>query len=143
MRIGLPRNEWDNYICKHLPFKKDCTNDTNYDIIANHHVWSPVIEQVLPRATKITILREPLSQLVSAFQYFGASEFRIVGHRNDKNLESFEKLIESSIPSGGKVAIRENTHNPMAFDLGLSEMYRDKSEQELADWLVDYYDPGL
>jgi hypothetical protein len=62
--------------------------------------------------------------------------------RNDKNLESFEKLIENSIPSK-KVAIRENTHNPMAFDLGLSEMYRDKSEQKLADWLVDYYDPGL
>ena len=28
----------------------------------------------------------------------------------------------------------------MAFDLGLSEMYRDKSEEELADWLVEYYD---
>jgi galactose-3-O-sulfotransferase 2 len=139
LRIGLPRNE-GNYICKHQPFKKDCTNDTNFDIIANHHVWSPVIEQVLPRATKITILREPLSQLVSAFQYFPANIFQTNGHRNDKNLESFENFIENSIPSGEKVVIRENTHNPMAFDLGLSGLYRDKSEKELADWLVDYYD---
>jgi len=139
LRIGLPKNE-GNYICKHQPFKKDCTNDKNYDIIANHHVWSPVIEQVLPRATKITILREPLSQLVSAFQYFPAHIFPINGFRNYKNLESFEKFIQNSISSAGKVAIRENTHNPMAFDLGLSGMYRDKSEKELADWLVDYYD---
>jgi len=28
----------------------------------------------------------------------------------------------------------------MAFDLGLSAMYNYKSEEELADWLVDYYD---
>ena len=86
------------------------------------------------------MLREPLSQLVSAFQYFPATVFPINGHRNDKNLQSFEKFIENSIPSDGKVAIRENTRNPMTFDLGLSEMYRDKSEKELADWLVDYYD---
>jgi hypothetical protein len=99
-----------------------------------------VIEQVLPKATKITILREPLAQLVSAFQYFPENIFPINGHRNDKSLESFEKFIENSILSGAKVAIRENTHNPMAFDLGLTAMYRDKSEKQLADWLVDYYD---
>jgi len=96
-----------------------------------------VIEQVLPKATKITILREPLSQLVSAFQYFSNSVFPIDGHQNDKSLESF---INNSTLSTAKVAIHENTHNPMAFDLGLSGMYRDKSEEEIADWLVDYYD---
>ena len=52
-----------------------------------------------------------------------------------------ENFINSNAETGAsKVDIRENTKNPMAFDLGLSAMYRDKSEEELADWLVLYYD---
>ena len=137
MKIGFPKYEKDNYICKHKPFKKDCITQTSYEIIANHHVWSPVVDQVLPNATKITILREPLSQLVSAFQYFGPRIFSVNGLPNE---QSFEKFIYATAPSSGKAAIRENTHNPMAFDLGLSAMYNYKSEEELADWLVDYYD---
>ena len=137
LRIGFPKNKDDNYICHSVPFKKDCTNRKNYDVIINHHVWSPVIDEVLPNATKITILREPLSQLVSAFQYFPPSLFT----QNKINLKSFEDFINStSATEASKVEIRENTHNPMAFDLGLSPMYRDKTEEELADWLVGYYD---
>ena len=85
LRIGFPKNKDDNYICHSVPFKKDCTNRKNYDVIINHHVWSPVIDEVLPKATKITILREPLSQLVSAFQYFPAYVF----HHKNKTVQSF------------------------------------------------------
>ncbi|CBY42607.1 unnamed protein product [Oikopleura dioica] len=137
LKIGFPKYEKDNYICKHKPFEKDCITQTSYEIIANHHVWSPVVDQVLPNATKITILREPVSQIVSAFQYFGPRIFSVNGVPNE---QSFEKFINATAPSSGKAAIRENTHNPMAFDLGLSAMYIYKSEEELADWLVDYYD---
>ncbi|CAG5102761.1 Oidioi.mRNA.OKI2018_I69.chr1.g454.t1.cds [Oikopleura dioica] len=151
LKIGFPKLKLKgrtNYICKHVPFKPSCIDEVQYNVIANHHVWSPEIDRVLPNATKITILREPISQFVSAFEYFGKSVFGFDG--KSPTAAALEKYIERTSPSlseinnqstkNKKARIAENTQNPMAFDLGLSYMYKTKTEDDLGEWLVDYYD---
>ena len=42
LRVGFPKKEErTNYICKHVPFKPSCIDELNYNVIVNHHVWSP------------------------------------------------------------------------------------------------------
>ncbi|CAG5110447.1 Oidioi.mRNA.OKI2018_I69.chr2.g4848.t1.cds [Oikopleura dioica] len=145
LRVGFPKLQLKgrtNYLCKHRPFQLSCTDEHNYNVIANHHVWSKEIDRALPNATKITILREPLSQFVSAFEYFGNAVFGV--NEKGQTAGTLERFIAKTSPriidNTRKAVISENTRNPAAFDLGLSYMYRTMSEDELGKWLVDYYD---
>ena len=71
LTVGLPKGD-EVYLCKHRPIKANCTDepDGNYQVIANHHVWSRFIDKALPTAKKITILRDPITQTISAWFYF-------------------------------------------------------------------------
>lgn len=118
LTVGLPMDGKDVYLCKHKLFRRDCTDEENYQVIANHHIWSPVVDEVLPDAKKITILRDPLTQTLSSFFYF---DNRVLGiGKTDKSLAVFEEYVgrKNIGKKIGSAIFRENSHNPSAFDLG-------------------------
>ena len=48
------------------------------DILTNHVDWSPEINETMPNSKQITIVRDPIQQFISAFEYYHKSgkEFR-------------------------------------------------------------------
>ena len=44
--------------------------DFRPDILTNHVDWSPEILKVMPNSKQITIVRDPIEQFISAFEYY-------------------------------------------------------------------------
>ena len=43
------------------------------DILTNHVDWSPEINETMPNSKQITIVRDPIQQFISAFEYYHKS----------------------------------------------------------------------
>jgi len=127
--LAFPENGEVTF-CQGMPFRANCSLEKEYEVIANHHKWSPVIDKVLPTAKKITILREPISQTISSFFYFHYKDIK-EKTRNRTTFERFirrifhTKILENSMPyfslatkSAKQNEFRRFTHNPNALDLG-------------------------
>ena len=58
--------------------------DFRPDILTNHVDWSPEILKVMPNSKQITIVRDPIQQFISAFEYYHKSgkEFEKQIHMN-------------------------------------------------------------
>lgn len=127
LRLAFPKSGEVTF-CQGMPFRADCVAEKEYEVIANHNKWSPVIDQVLPTAKKISILREPISQTISAFFFF---ERKFIKEKT-RNLTTFENFVRRDFPvkrSGLPTfnlekqrmdynEFRTFTHNPQALDLG-------------------------
>ena len=119
LTIGLPKR--GVVLCEgSAGFHADCTDEPegDYDVIANHNNWervkflfilftklkkkrsvnfnpskSPYVDEALPLASKITVIRHPLSQLVSSFHYFFKRQYKKKGV-NEISIENFEKSMK-------------------------------------------------
>ena len=64
--------------------------DFRPDILTNHVDWSPEILKVMPSSKQITIVRDPIQQFISAFEYYhkqGSTDRRSV--RDDLRFSKF------------------------------------------------------
>jgi hypothetical protein len=127
LRLAFPKNG-DVTFCEGASFRADCVAQEEYEVIANHNKWSPIIDEVLPTAKKISILREPISQTISGFFFF---ERKFIKEKT-KNITTFEHFVRrdfpvkrSGLPTFNRETLRMDynefrhfTHNPQALDLG-------------------------
>ncbi|CAG5111182.1 Oidioi.mRNA.OKI2018_I69.chr2.g5514.t1.cds [Oikopleura dioica] len=146
LTIGLSTGEDPVMLCGGRDgFHRGCTDppDGQYDVLASHNNWSPYVDKVLPIASKVTVIRHPLNQVVSHFHYF-FHQWHRMGVK-ERTVEQFErallkirgnKIFPESQGESMKNFISQNT-----FDLGLSRIQPPKSTiEEAADWATDYYD---
>ena len=82
LTIALPK-EYGKHIITQSFFnrnllQKPLDRDIYPDILTNHVRYSSDIEKTFPTAKKITIVRDPVGQFVSEFEYFHhlGTEFR-------------------------------------------------------------------
>ena len=54
------------------------------DILTNHVDWSPEINETMPNSIQITIVRDPIQQFISAFEYYHKS-----GKEFEQQIEKF------------------------------------------------------
>jgi hypothetical protein len=145
LRLAFPKHGYTFCGSTEEPFHESCTWEKSgeFQVIANHHVWSPVIDQVLPSAKKITILREPISQTISVFCYV----IENVVKEEIRNLTTFNHFIRGSFNEYPNFRLQDSpiftpeyakrmsdmiaqmltppqfraiTHNPNAVDMGKS-----------------------
>jgi len=143
LTIGLPKS--GVVLCKgSTGFHAGCTEtpEGEYDVIGNHNNWSPYVDEALPYASKITVIRHPVGQHVSSFHFFFHDRYEKKGIHNI-SVENFEKSMKQlhgkvMFPNtrweSAKGLISQNT-----FDLGLGELGKNTIE-EAAKWAVNYYD---
>ena len=99
----------------------------NYSILANHAVYSKAaFESTMPSGTMyVGILREPFSQFLSAFQYYGARDALSV-HGNN-SVEKIQRFLEQPQVYMRRVAAYDKARgfyhlqNHQARDFGLNE----------------------
>lgn len=132
------QNPWDN---THLgwpnlyPGRSQPSPNHQFDLVVNHMVWNPklVTQYVKRHPFVFTVLREPLSQAQSAFNYF-----KPAGPGWALLLQRMEDL---RMMSGNAEAAR--FRNPQAFDLGwynsLGAMQGatviDQDDEHIAAWV--------
>ena len=97
----------------------------NYSILANHAVYNKTaFESTMPSGTMyVGILREPFSQFLSAFQYYGASDAFSV--RGNNSVEKIQRFLEQPrvymSRSYNKAHGFSHLRNHQARDYGLKE----------------------
>ena len=114
-----------------------------FDILCNHIVYNEqlITASMHPDTKFVAIVRQPLSQFVSAFEYY-----RNVFHLSYlKNIPSWDPILTyMKDPIEWEVPIRRSyTHNRMSFDfgMGMSELYGDRVRiSEYLDYLNDTFD---
>ena len=85
--LGWPRVFSQTYVL-------NITKGEKYSILANHAVYNKAaFESTMPPGTMyVGILREPFSQFLSAFQYYGASDAFSV--RGNNSVEKIQRFLE-------------------------------------------------
>ena len=89
-----------------------------YDILDNHAVYNrPEMDKIVPNATYITIIRDPVSQLESAFGYFEMAKG--MGVSNASN--PFDKFMQNPYHyyNTTNYTMKLRSRNGQLFDLGL------------------------
>jgi hypothetical protein len=68
--LNVPFNE--NMVCKPLRTGFSTVANVSFQLFAAHSIWNAAaIDQLIPSAHKITVLREPVSAFESFFMYAG------------------------------------------------------------------------
>ncbi|XP_072025270.1 galactose-3-O-sulfotransferase 2-like [Amphiura filiformis] len=89
----------------------------HYDMLVNHALYNrPELEKVIPNATYVTILRDPVSQLESAFGYFEMAK----GMGLSKKQEPFEIFMNNPLHyyTRKDYNMKTRSRNGQLFDLG-------------------------
>jgi len=145
LKLAFPKHGYTFCGSTEEPFHEACTWEKpgEFQVIANHHVLSPVIDYVLPSAKKITILRQPISQTISVFCYVqehvikeeirNLTTFNHFIRRNFNEYPNFniqdspiftpeyaKRMSEMIALSLKPPKFRAITHNPNAVDMGKS-----------------------
>ncbi|XP_070564820.1 galactosylceramide sulfotransferase-like [Ptychodera flava] len=121
-----------------------------YDMLTNHVRYNrPEMDEVIPNATYVTILRHPVNHFESAFSYFGW-DLSMVNKENP--IEIFMENPQTYLDK--KVYFWYQSHNGQLFDLGMDtadtnddkrvDAYIQKLNSEMDVVLVaDYFDQSL
>ncbi|XP_070564860.1 galactosylceramide sulfotransferase-like [Ptychodera flava] len=121
-----------------------------YDMLTNHVRYNrPEMDDVIPNATYVTIIRHPVKHFESAFSYFQWG--RLIKDSNDK-IAKFMENPQTYLDK--KVYFWYQSHNGQLFDLGMDtadtnddkkvDAYIQKLNSEMDLVLVaDYFDQSL
>ncbi|XP_072016905.1 uncharacterized protein [Amphiura filiformis] len=88
-----------------------------YDMLVNHAIYyRPELDRTVPNASYVTILRDPVSQLESAFGYFEMAK----GMHLSKERNAFEIFINNPLHyyTTKKYNMKSGSKNGQLFDLG-------------------------
>ncbi|XP_072027109.1 galactose-3-O-sulfotransferase 2-like isoform X2 [Amphiura filiformis] len=89
----------------------------HYDMLVNHAIYNrPELDRVIPNATYVTILRDPVPQLESAFGYFEMAK----GMGLSKKQEPFEIFMNNPLHyyTTKDYNMKTRSRNGQLFDLG-------------------------
>ena len=109
--------------------RKTTTNSTNwdreldgFDLLSSHARYNRhELEVVVPKAKYITIIREPVAQFKSSFEYFGFSKFF---NESIKAQESpIDVFFRNPKQNLEKIRGEAYLHNQQIFDLGLESQF--------------------
>ncbi|CAG5076849.1 Oidioi.mRNA.OKI2018_I69.PAR.g8566.t1.cds [Oikopleura dioica] len=142
LTIGVPKSGRQHHLLGYPHFfNKNMLQKTPtpVQLIASHVRFSEDINEVLPNATRITILRNPVEQFVSNFFFF----HKIAPF---KDLEESISGLEEFFKSPRKYFARKSWGQWMAknsnfFDLGFSNDISNESEiREKVEKTIEYFD---
>jgi hypothetical protein len=136
-----------------MVFKRS-SNQTQYNIISNHLIYQrQELDRIVPGATYITILRDPVARFESTFGYYEIEK--------KLQLQNFSNPLTEFMSKPGyyyqksKMTIKHQLRNGMAFSLGLPSHITNWSDQDIQEsirrldkefdlvLITDYYDESL
>lgn len=74
------------------------------DILTNHVDWSPEINETMPNSKQITIVRDPIQQFISAFEYYHKSGKEFKQQIKNLNFEHMRTENRNSLLSTQKLS---------------------------------------
>ena len=74
------------------------------DILTNHVDWSPEINETMPNSIQITIVRDPIQQFISAFEYYHKSGKEFKQQIKNLNFEHMQTENGNSLLSTEKIS---------------------------------------